>query len=234
MPRNKQEIDAGSTINDSLQTPRYGTISTHLFEIGEESTSTFDFMYNFASRFCTKCVISFIYGFCILFTIVLCYFGLVYMNRCPAKKQIPVYLLISGAVSLLQISLIMMRHKREQDLADEADSVGIGLRRNSEGNFYSNNSSKFAEYILWIILFIWFIFGNVWVFGSFRPPAKQNERSPTPTYWCSEMVYNLAFFQICFTYAIIFAILTAMCSFAFCAPKFIRNDSRNGNRAQNL
>uniref|UniRef100_A0AC35FL01 Vomeronasal type-1 receptor n=1 Tax=Panagrolaimus sp. PS1159 TaxID=55785 RepID=A0AC35FL01_9BILA len=152
----------------------------------------------------------------------MCYFGLVYINKCPAKKEIPVYLLIEGSVGLLQVTLLMMRHRRErqEDLGEDTDLTGIGLNSTPQ-NHYSTNSSKITELIIWAFLFVWFIIGNIWVFEVFLPPGRQHERSKTPTYWCHSYTYNIALIQILSTHFVIAFVIISSIFLAFCAKRFM-------------
>ena len=77
-----------------------------------------------------------------------------------------------------------------------------------------SKSSAFSDTILSLFLFIWFIFGNYWVFRIYKPNFVQLLHEPSN--WCDESVYMFAVGQIIGCYGLmgvifIMTIFTAVC-----------------------
>uniref|UniRef100_A0A7E4V2F7 DUF202 domain-containing protein n=1 Tax=Panagrellus redivivus TaxID=6233 RepID=A0A7E4V2F7_PANRE len=102
-------------------TAHYGSFRMQLFEIGQESATICELIRNVFATLFNSSVISFFLFTSTILAAIMCYVGLVYVNKCPAIPEIPLYLLVGGSVGLLQISLLMMRHRREQheDIDDD-------------------------------------------------------------------------------------------------------------------
>lgn len=54
--------------------------------------------------------------------------------------------------------------------------------------------SRFSQLLLTAFLVTWFVCGNVWVFGVWRPNFRQLLRDPNN--WCDRTAYMFAFSQI--------------------------------------
>lgn len=68
------------------------------------------------------------------------------------------------------------------------------------GDVIVSNSSRFTDVVLSIFLFIWFAFGNYWVFSIYQPNFAHMLHDPSN--WCDETVYMFAFIQICISYGV--------------------------------
>uniref|UniRef100_A0A914EIS4 Uncharacterized protein n=1 Tax=Acrobeloides nanus TaxID=290746 RepID=A0A914EIS4_9BILA len=111
-----------------------------------------------------------------------------------------------------------------EDLCDEAELTTPGVYHPPHLS-YTNRPSKIAELIVWLILLVWFIIGNNWVFSVFPPPARQHERSPNPTFWCNAQLYNFALLQICITHAILLTLIIAVIVLACISCRFVPTES---------
>uniref|UniRef100_A0A7E4ZT41 DUF202 domain-containing protein n=1 Tax=Panagrellus redivivus TaxID=6233 RepID=A0A7E4ZT41_PANRE len=206
-------------------TAHYGSFRMQLFEIGQESATICELIRNVFATLFNSSVISFFLFTSTILAAIMCYVGLVYVNKCPAIPEIPLYLLVGGSVGLLQISLLMMRHRREQheDIDDDTRLAAFGVRGTRPQQTYSSTSTRVAESIFWLFLLGWFVVGNFWVFKIFLPPPRQHERSDNPTFWCAPYVYNLALGQIAVTHAILImtVLLTTLLT---CCVRFVMMD----------
>ncbi|XP_038055449.1 transmembrane protein 272-like [Patiria miniata] len=137
--------------------------------------------------------------------------GAVYMNDCPAERMIPIYLTVFGAVYNFKASIdlcnraIKRKHKRRKlfgsDPQDEIKIV-IGL------NWFSR--------LIGILLFGFFIAGNVWVYRIYAP-----SNNPTSPNYCYGPLYYFAFWVITVVYILLglccCGVTTIFCiGFAFC------------------
>merc|ERR1719494_224594 len=124
--------------------------------------------------------------------------GLWHQNECPLEPKIPIYLYIGGLTTLFILLF----------------SIFSGVF----ANYYQKNKSKFNERVVFLngvivtcvtlFEFIWFILGNIWVFGNFYPEYHDHH---SPKY-CDKLLYTLAFGIIVFSY--LFSILTCLISYA--------------------
>ncbi|CEF65772.1 Hypothetical protein SRAE_2000044800 [Strongyloides ratti] len=187
-----------------------GSLSYALYDIGQESNTVLEFISHCLSSMFPHKIMTFIYIILLIFSSLSAYFGLLYINKCPIKPEISIYLLTNGILSILQLSLFLMHHRRRyhDDFEDPSENTTFSHYNNtstlSQRRSYSaGTSTKLIVYLIWILLLGSFIIGNVVVLSVYRPPAKQNERSLDPTNWCNEYVYNWALIQIFFIHSII-------------------------------
>jgi hypothetical protein len=135
--------------------------------------------------------------------------GILYVNACPVNKNIPLYMIVSGACGLAIIILLLL-------------SSACTFCR-----FVSNTKKPTHRYMICIIalargmqgalaifLFIWFLFGNIWVFNA-RNRVRTDQPNDKNNY-CNPTLYWSAFYILIFTY--IYALFT--CCIKFCVNFF--------------
>ncbi|XP_069623472.1 transmembrane protein 272-like isoform X1 [Ranitomeya imitator] len=111
--------------------------------------------------------------------------GVIYFNKCPGQYLIPYYLIISGAASLLHLSLTCLPCAEE----DQVTSVTF--------------ASFLAQGVMLIFLFIFFIVGNVWIYSL----AGESWDNPSSPKYCDRVLYLYAFWTITLTYIGLFLLL---------------------------
>lgn len=137
--------------------------------------------------------------------------GVKYLNECPVQPKIPIYLLVGGCFGLLKLLSMLWkqvrsrRYERLDEIMDEDDG---------NGDVIMSKSSRFSEAVLSLFLFIWFIFGNYWVLGIYKPHFQLLLHEPSN--WCDKTVYMFAFIQICICYGLMGLIAIIMCILGMC------------------
>ncbi|XP_073407717.1 transmembrane protein 272-like isoform X2 [Dendrobates tinctorius] len=117
--------------------------------------------------------------------------GVIYFNDCPGQYLIPYYLIISGAASLLHLSLTCLPR------ADE-DQVTF--------------ASFCAQGVMLIFLFIFFIVGNVWIYSL----AGESWDNPSSPKYCHRVLYLYAFWTITLSYIGLFLLLCSYLCLLLC------------------
>uniref|UniRef100_A0AC35TSV1 Uncharacterized protein n=1 Tax=Rhabditophanes sp. KR3021 TaxID=114890 RepID=A0AC35TSV1_9BILA len=107
--RSQSAPNDNSSIN-STSTPCCQSLTFYFLDIGQESGSIYEFISHCFTSIFSHRFLSGIYISIIIFSSLSVYFGLLYINKCPIKDQIPLYLLIFGALAILQTSLLFYPH----------------------------------------------------------------------------------------------------------------------------
>jgi hypothetical protein len=135
--------------------------------------------------------------------------GILYVNECPVNKNIPLYAIISGACGLAAITLLLL------------SSACTYCRYTSNSRKSTHRFmiciiafSRGMQGALAVFLFIWFFFGNVWVFGA-RYRVQTDKPNDINNY-CNPTLYWFTYYVLIFTY--VYAILT--CCIKFCVNFF--------------
>ena len=135
--------------------------------------------------------------------------GILYVKECPVNKNIPLYMIISGACGLAIVILLLLSSactfcrsmSNANNLAHRLTICTIALARGVQG-------------AIAIFLFIWFLFGNVWVFNA-QYRVRTDRPNDTNNY-CHPVLYWFAFYVLIFTY--VYAVFT--CCVKFCVNFF--------------
>uniref|UniRef100_A0A667YBX2 Uncharacterized protein n=1 Tax=Myripristis murdjan TaxID=586833 RepID=A0A667YBX2_9TELE len=125
--------------------------------------------------------------------------GAVYRNECPAAPFIPLYLIVSGAGSLLLTAHLAF----PKFIGWNEDGLGF------KSWLYYNIS-------LSLFLFIWFIFGNYHVYSIYPPNYNKDTADPIGVRpHCNRTVYLFAFWTITLIYGFAaFSLLIVGCTFS--------------------
>uniref|UniRef100_A0A0N4ZNI1 Peptidase S1 domain-containing protein n=1 Tax=Parastrongyloides trichosuri TaxID=131310 RepID=A0A0N4ZNI1_PARTI len=230
--KSSQSHKASTTSKDSRQhVPSSKTccqsLSFILYDIGQESNTVPEFISHCLSTMFPHKFLTLFYILLLIFSSLSAYFGLVYINKCPIKPEISFYLLTNGILSILQISMLLMRHRRKyhDDFEEPSESTNFSHFNNGSlsqrATFSNGASTRIMVVLIWILLIGSFIIGNYVVFSVYRPPGKQNERSLDPTNWCNEYVYNFALIQLFLTHALIIFTILLLILFFILAIKYM-------------
>ncbi|CAF3633769.1 unnamed protein product [Rotaria socialis] len=135
--------------------------------------------------------------------------GILYVNECPVNKNIPLYMIISGACGLAIVVLIFFT-----SACTYCRSM-LNARKQTHGFIiFIIAFTRAVRGALAIFLFIWFLFGNIWVFNA-RYRVRTDKPNDTNNY-CHATLYWFAFYVLIFTY--VYAICT--CFLKFCVNFF--------------
>lgn len=137
--------------------------------------------------------------------------GVKYMHECPVAPKIPIYLLVGGSFGLLKLLSMLWKQiqSRRYERLDDGFDADDG-----NGDLFMSKSSRFSDTILSLFLFIWFIFGNYWVFRIWKPHFVQLLHEPSN--WCDRTVYMFAFGQILGCYGLMGLIALLIILLALC------------------
>lgn len=138
--------------------------------------------------------------FCFSISLVL---GVKYINDCPIKRSIPIYLLVGGCSGVLRILATMWRNIRYRRQLDSYNDSYI------HEDLYVSQTYRLMDVTLSLFLIGWLIAGSHWVFSVWEPPFSQPLHEPSN--WCDRTVYNFAVYQIAGSYAFLFFVLSVSC-----------------------
>ncbi|CAF0849445.1 unnamed protein product [Rotaria sp. Silwood1] len=135
--------------------------------------------------------------------------GILYVRECPVNKNIPLYMIISGVCGLVIVILLVLSSACTycRSVSNvEKPTYGfivctIALTRGMQGT-------------LAIFLFIWFLFGNIWILNA-RYRVRTDKPNDINNY-CHPTLYWFAFYSLIFTY--VYALFT--CCIKFCVNFF--------------
>ncbi|CAF0967707.1 unnamed protein product [Rotaria magnacalcarata] len=117
--------------------------------------------------------------------------GASYRDQCTINSNIPVYLIVTGACGMATIILTLVL---------VAGFIFVIKRQSVAGTFVMGCITVFIMMFISLMsffLFIWFIVGNVWIFG-----AKKNVQydNPAASNYCHRTLYQFAFAILIISY----------------------------------
>jgi len=116
----------------------------------------------------------------LILPLLLIIFGSVFLGRCKIQPNIPIYLIVAGVFSLLEILYRILRNLAQKSKFLEAFMES------------QNNRPMIPRVINFVFLTIWFFIGSGWVYSIYYPEAEE----------CHLTLYNFAFWFITLTYII--------------------------------
>lgn len=137
--------------------------------------------------------------------------GVVYRNQCPVNKNIPLYMIVAGGSGVAMILFLLLSSGctycrgsiKARKSVHSFMVCTIGFARGMQG-------------VGALFLFVWFIFGNIWVFGEryrVRTDSDALSIATEKDNYCHPALYWFAFYVLIFTY--ILALLGCMVKFCF-------------------
>ncbi|KAK3577027.1 hypothetical protein CHS0354_003098 [Potamilus streckersoni] len=118
--------------------------------------------------------------------------GVKYLDDCPKEPKLPVYLLVGGIFGTVKVTLLLCMQL--QRLRGDDDD---GIR--DAGNL--STMGKMASTALTIFLFVWFAFGNYWLFRMGKPNYRPLLHEPRN--WCEKTVHTFIFWQLVVCYVLL-------------------------------
>ncbi|XP_070552910.1 uncharacterized protein [Ptychodera flava] len=112
--------------------------------------------------------------------------GGIYIQECPAEPLIPVYLIVNGSL-LFSAIIVVCCYGFCEDRWDKRHGERLRSRetwKNGEGG----TSTYMLPSIIFIVCFIWYILGNIWIYSA--SPPDQDPNSPR---YCQKTLYFFAF-----------------------------------------
>ncbi|XP_070554016.1 transmembrane protein 272-like [Ptychodera flava] len=121
--------------------------------------------------------------------------GSIYLDDCPAEKNIPIYLIVCGVFTilsyLLSVCLGKSRGKKDENAEGEGDAAGKGGAVTGCAGCISCLIGPF--------LFAWFIAGNVWIYRTYEPSYDDVNAAD----YCNKTLYLFSFWLLNVTYILI-------------------------------
>lgn len=131
--------------------------------------------------------------------------GVVYRDECPLNRNIPLYMIVSGSAGIAIVLFLLLSSSCTYCRSSiKARKITHGLMIGTIG------FARGMQVLLAIFLFVWFFFGNAWVFGV--RDRLQTTRTMSGNY-CHPVLYWTAFYILIFTYVA----TVAICLVKFCA-----------------
>lgn len=130
--------------------------------------------------------------------------GSVYLDDCPGRHNIPVWLIVFGCVSLLQTVINIAKrffHKKKKTEEE-------GYQSN-----YANRTGSCIESLVFIFLFVWIILGSYWVFGYYY--VWRDECNSAPNRCCHPVPYLFSYITLVVIY-VTSCIFCSCCCCLFC------------------
>ncbi len=132
--------------------------------------------------------------------------GILYVQECPINKNIPIYMIVSGACGLAMIIFLLLT-----SACTYCRAICIAKKSTHGFMICTIALGRGMQGALAIFLFIWFFIGNGWVFGvRYR---VQTDRPNDINNYCNPTLYWFAFYVLIFTY--VYAIFTFCFKFFF-------------------
>ncbi|KRY86007.1 Secernin-3 [Trichinella pseudospiralis] len=192
-----------------------------LYELSVGTNSVRTFLYNVFKIVEVTTLTTVLLSSTLIFAVLMCFFGLRYLEKCPIRDEIPVYLIVSGSCLLLLVAMLFCSrlhlHKEADAEEQELQENNACNRNDSTGeNFrFTRLAARNTKLLLLVCYLFWFALGNYWVFSVYKPPFSQSERSPTPRRLCAQQVYLFALMQILLSY-VVFGLLLLVLSLLGC------------------
>ena len=136
----------------------------------------------------------------LLFSLVLMIVGSIYLNDCPAEKNIPIFLIVAGITGILLVLLSFLQswcydEDKESDL------------------------SCWRVTILIIMLFwsAWLVAGSFWVYSNYQPSYSKDTNEEMKRH-CDKVLYLFSFWAINLIYMFFVIFLIAAVFLYLCMP----------------
>lgn len=146
--------------------------------------------------------------FCLALPITKLVLGIIYVKDCPAEKNIPIYMIVSGACGTGLVLFLLLSSSCSyyrsyivtKKFIHQCMICTVAFARGMQG-------------LIFIFLIVWFFVGNVWVFGA---QYRVQTNNPDNSNYCQPVLYWFSFYVLIFTY--VYAMF--MCSLKFFANFF--------------
>ncbi|CAF1214274.1 unnamed protein product [Adineta ricciae] len=149
----------------------------------------FDFVRKTTSILFQTKAASFLFAISLILPIIMISVGISNLEECPLNRNIPVFVLVGGALGLLKLLQVLWKQYNRHSAPTE-----------EEGND-TQNGSAFMDVLTTLFLVIWFIYGNHLIWYHRLPRFEQTTEDPE--HWCAKNVYSLALISVAYMYAFV-------------------------------
>ncbi|CAF3361281.1 unnamed protein product [Rotaria sp. Silwood1] len=144
-----------------------------------------------------------------VFQVILFFMGVKYLNDCPIQPNLPVYLLVVGAMGLVRVLNLLWKQFRRRRMR-KLEGVELDQEEETE-----NNGSGFTDAVLNLFLLAWFIVGQFWTWKVFMPSFEFGLENPNN--YCHRNVYIFTLIHIAFVYIMFLAVVFFLIALTCCA-----------------
>ncbi|CAB3366596.1 Hypothetical predicted protein [Cloeon dipterum] len=172
---------------NALPPPAYDSLFGQIQAAHQSSDGMNDFIKNltillFGTIGCMACI-----GLAVVVPFAMVVVGTLYYHDCPVEPKIPLFLVVGGAITLI--------NNFPLDRADPNNEVTAPQRKSSLRAF------------LTLFSFTWFVLGSFWVYKQYKPSFNPENHD-----FCHPTVYMLAFWVLTLSYLILlFLALSIFC-----------------------
>lgn len=137
--------------------------------------------------------------------------GAIYLNDCPGRRLIPIWLIVFGCFSLASTLINVLKRLckciRKKAGSDEGDDDDQDCGR---------KGGSCLESLISLFLFVWILIGSAWVFGYYSTYAN----CPGVDLCCHAVPFLFSFVTLIVIYAVSFLSLCCCC-FCFVCLAFL-------------
>ncbi|XP_039288859.1 nascent polypeptide-associated complex subunit alpha, muscle-specific form-like isoform X2 [Nilaparvata lugens] len=176
----------------------YGSVVYQLNHANMESSGLCDFVCR-ALHIVYRTGVVFIVLGC-LFTLPVAMFiiGIQYAKDCPKEPILPVYMIVGGGFGTIKMLWMLWNQYRSMTYERlDARSRSSG----SSGDDPISTGGKITNFLLTTFLMVWFVMGNVWIWGMGWPDFKPTLLDPNS--WCDKTLFLFALTHLVVLYSLI-------------------------------
>ncbi|CAF1174767.1 unnamed protein product [Rotaria sp. Silwood1] len=165
------------------------SVFARIYEEYTDAEHFFDFVRKTASILFQTKAASFIFASSLVLPVIMISVGISNLEECPLDRNIPVFVLVGGALALLKLLQVLWKQYYRHSSPSEEETND------------TQNGSTFMDVLTTLFLIIWFIYGNHLLWRYRLPRFEQTTEDPEN--WCSKNVYFLAIISVAYTYAFV-------------------------------
>jgi len=176
--------------------PSYASLFGEIKEARQGSSSVLEFTKRVVLILLGTIGCTIFIGLFMAIPIAMIVIGAKYKDECRVQRNIPIYLIVAGSVGVFR-NLISLGQRAKKD--DDDDNT--------------DKKPTYCTSLLDTFMFVWFIFGNVWIYHNYQPDFVDRSSQD----YCNQTLYMFAFWITTATYIIMGVGCCCFCCVAFCA-----------------
>ncbi|CAF0852276.1 unnamed protein product [Rotaria sordida] len=202
-------LSSSDWVEDVKDSDPYVSVISRLGEAIQDSETLVEFVKKSFSIVTNTYGATVLLALLTVFQIILFFMGVKYLNDCPIQPNLPVYLLVVGAMGLVRVLNLLWKQFRRRRMRK---LEGIELDQEEETE---NNGSGFTDAVLNLFLLAWFIVGQFWTWHIFMPKFEFGLENPNN--YCHRNVYIFTLVHIAFVYIMFLAVILFLIALTCCA-----------------
>lgn len=210
--------DEANQTTASVQNPQSQTVASHDHSVSarlraerRRSLNNSEFILRSYAILGNSAEVGWFLLFTLIFPITMIIVGSLKLEMCPVQSKIPVWMVVLGATSTLVQTLNAARNiymNKQTRIVTIEDRTGRGSAMTVTSHGFPAFLADSFNAALGLFIFIWFLFGNIWVFEVFDKVDLERENQLN---YCDKLCYRFAFWSIIAVYIMIaVAILTGI------------------------